>query len=125
MSGSTSSDLKNIGVNVDFISWQWDRYFAIGKTSTHRASLGILATPLVEELTEKNTKNKTDASKQLFTSFGLSLNYSYNKLTFTLIPLGFDFATNTAGKEWVYNGKYWWGFGLGVDLKILEGVFNK
>lgn len=58
-------------------------------------------------------------------STGLTLNYSYNKLTFTLVPIGFDFATNTAGKQWNYNGKYWWGFGIGVDLKILESIFNK
>lgn len=124
-SANAFSDLKNVGVNIDFGSKQWDRYFTTGKISTHRASFGILIAPLTEELTEKNTKNKISASKQLFASCGLSLNYSYNKLTFTAIPLGFDFATNSEGKQWVYNRKYWWGFGVGVDLKILEGVFNK
>ncbi len=93
------SDLKNVGVNIDFYSKQWDRYFVTGKTSTHRGSIGVLVTPLVEELTEKNTKNVTATNKQFFASFGLSLNYSYNKLTFTAIPMGFDIATNSAGKE--------------------------
>lgn len=121
---SAYSDLKNVAINVDFFSKQWDRYFATGKTSTHRASAGLFASPLVEELTVENSKNQTAKNSQLFLSAGISINYSYNKLTFTFIPLGFDIATNNVGKEWIHNGNYWWGFGIGVDLKILEGVLK-
>lgn len=118
------SDLKNVAVNIDFFSKQWDRYFATGKTSTHRFGGGLFASPLVEELTVENSKNQTANNKQLFLSTGISISYSYNKLTFTLIPLGFDIATNSVGKEWIHNGNYWWGFGIGVDLKILEGIIK-
>lgn len=125
LSSSAYSDLKNIGVNVDFYSVKWDRYFATGKTSTHRASGGLLVAPLVEELTEDNTIDGIANDKQLFWSLGFALNYSYNKLTFTFIPIGFDIAHHSSGKQWVYNRKYWWGFGIGVDLKILEGLYKE
>jgi hypothetical protein len=124
-SSSAYSGLDNIGVNIEFVSIQWDKYFSTGRTSSHRISTGILFAPAVEEITADNTKNKVANNKQLFITTGIGFNYSYNKLTFTMVPMGFDFATSTAGKEWIYNGRYWWGFGIGVDLKILEALFDK
>ncbi|QQQ30228.1 hypothetical protein [Chryseobacterium indoltheticum] len=124
-SSSAYSGLDNIGLNIDFSSLQWDKYFSTGRSSSSRVSAGILLAPAVEEMTIENTKNNSANKKQLFISTGITLNYSYNKLTFTIVPVGFDFATNTAGKEWVYNKRYWWGFGIGLDLKILENLIDK
>ncbi|SDQ79050.1 hypothetical protein SAMN05421664_2601 [Chryseobacterium soldanellicola] len=124
-SSSAYSGLDNIGINVDFISFQWNRYFSTGRNSSHRIGAGLLIAPAVEEMTAENTKNQVANNKQFFVTTGLAFNYSYNKLTFTVVPVGFDIATNSAGKEWIYNKKYWWGFGIGVDLKILETLFEK
>lgn len=122
---NADSGLDNLGLNFDFLYKQWDRYFVTGRNSTHRISAGVMIAPLVQELTKDNTKNGTGDSKQLFLSTGISLNYSYNKILFTLIPAGVDFSFNKSGKDWINNGNYWWGFGIGADLKILENIFDK
>lgn len=121
---NVDAGLDNLGVNLDFIYHQRDKYFATGGNSTHRFSAGVLLAPLVQELTKDNTKNQSGNSKQLFLSTGITLNYSYNKILFTVVPMGFDFGFNNAGKDWTNNGKYWWGFGIGADLKILEKVIE-
>lgn len=122
---NVDSGLDNVGVNFELISRQWDKYFVTGRNSTHRISGGLMLAPLVQELTKDNTKSKTGNSKQFFISTGLTFNYSYNKILFTIVPIGFDFASNQTGKDWVNNGNYWWGFGIGADLKILESMFDK
>ncbi|RXM52629.1 MULTISPECIES: hypothetical protein [unclassified Chryseobacterium] len=118
------SGLDNVGVNFDFIYYERDRYFATGGNSTHRFGAGMMLAPLVQELTSDNTTSKSEKGKQFFLSTGLALSYSYNKILFTLVPFGFDFGFNKNGKDWVNNGKYWWGFGIGADLKILEKVLD-
>lgn len=35
-----------------------------------------------------------------------------------VIPMGFDFGLDQAGKRWINNGKYWAGFGIGIDTKL-------
>ena len=50
--------------------------------------------------------------QQQFIASGLTITYFYNNITFGFVPLGFDFATSTLGKEWVYHNKRWWGFGI-------------
>ncbi|WP_345990166.1 hypothetical protein AAEU33_21115 [Chryseobacterium sp. Chry.R1] len=39
-------------------------------------------------------------------SISLAATYTYNKMTFALIPVGFDFGTDKAGKKWINNGRY-------------------
>jgi hypothetical protein len=120
------SGLNNLGVNLDFFGLKLDRYFSNGNKAAHRFALGVLFAPSVEELDSLTTKGfVTKTSKQLFLSAGFNITYAYNNLTFAFIPLGYDFATSTAGKSWAYNKKRWWGFGIGVDPKIFSAILNK
>ncbi|MET3037547.1 hypothetical protein ABXT08_15695 [Chryseobacterium sp. NRRL B-14859] len=128
-SSSATSGLTNIGVNLDLIKYQVDRYFVEAKKSTHKFSLGLLVAPSVEELEATNTNYFTEytkgtKSKQLFISTGLTLSYSYNDLSFVIVPIGWDITTSSLGKNWMYGGKRWWGFGIGISPKIFSTILN-
>lgn len=123
---SASSGITNIGFNLDLIQYQMDRYFTSGRRSLHKFSLGLYAGPAVEELSSTTTHGaiaKDLTSKQLFISTAITLSYSYNDISFTFVPLGWDFATSSIGKQWVYNKARWWGFGIGISPKIFTRIF--
>lgn len=125
---NATSGIKNIGLNFDLGRWKTERYFASGKKSTHKFSAGIWIAPSVEELDSIQTRGflkGSSKSKQLFLSTAFTLNYTYNNITFTFVPIGLDFATSSSGKEWVYNEKRWWGFGIGLEPKFLNSIANK
>jgi hypothetical protein len=125
---TATSGLNNLGVNFDFFGWKWDRYFSNGNKSTHRLSAGLWGAPSVEELDSVYTGGalkKAEKSKQLFIASGLTITYSYNNITFGIVPVGFDFATSSLGQEWVYNKRRWWGFGIGIEPKLLSSIVNK
>jgi hypothetical protein len=129
-SSSATSGLSNVGFNLDLGRIQMDRYFTIGKKSTHKFSIGFLASPSVEELDATNTNNFTNytnstKSKQLFISTGLTVSYSYNDLSFVVVPAGWDLPTSNLGKNWMYGGKRWWGFGIAISPKIFSTILNK
>ncbi|MEO2063257.1 MAG: hypothetical protein ABGW97_09765 [Christiangramia sp.] len=120
---SANSGIKNLGLNFDIFHFEMDRYFWNGKKSNHKIFAGIWLAPSVEELnatTTENFLNEDEKSKQLFFNAALTLNYSYNDITFTFVPAGFDFATSSVGEEWIYGGKRWWGFGIGLEPKFLN-----
>lgn len=128
ISSNATASITNIGFNLDLGKYQMDRYFATGNKSTHKFSVGFWAGPSVEELDETNTNiNFTEVvkSKQLFISTGITINYSYNDISFVFVPAGWDLGTSTIGKNWIYNGKRWWGFGIGISPKIFSTVLNK
>ncbi len=125
---TATSGIKNIGFNFDLLRIQMDRYFWDGNKSTHKLFAGIWIAPSVEELNSKETNNylmDDEKSKQLFMSTGLTVNYTYNNITFTFVPVGFDFATSSIGRKWIYNKKRWWGFGIGLEPKFLSTLKNK
>lgn len=123
---SAYSGLTNIGLNIGMPEIKLDRHFSNGTKSTHSLSLGILIAPTVEELNAINTNIPTYVtSKQLFLSTGLSLVYSYNNIQLSFVPVGFDFSTSTEGRKWLYDGKSWFGFGIGFDPKIFSPLLNK
>lgn len=122
-SQNVQTGLTNAGVATNIFNYKLTRYFNSGKQSTHQFGIGILIAPTAEELSPENTNRFVNKkTKQLFISVGLSLTYTYNDLTFAIIPAGFDFATTTDGKNYVYNKKHWWGFGLGITTKLF-GLF--
>jgi hypothetical protein len=133
--GSATAGITNIGLNLDLGKRQWDRYFSSGKKATHKFSLGVWAAPSVEELDSVYTNGangllgkatgKMEKSKQLYISIALTISYSYNDISFVFVPLGFDYATSTIGKTWVYNKKLWWGFGIAISPKFFATVLNK
>lgn len=75
---------------------------------------------IIHYATTKNIK-----SKQMFISTGLTINYSYNNIKVSFIPIGFDFGTTSLGKKWVYNKRRWWGFGIGLEPKFFSALMNK
>lgn len=117
---SAFSGLTNAGVNFGVYNKRLDRYFVNDKKSSHFFSAGFIFGPSIETLTPLNTNNKVKIeNKQLFIFTGISLTYSYNDIAFTLIPAGFDFATTKEGREYIYNKKLWWGFGIGLKTSLL------
>jgi hypothetical protein len=125
---NASSGTTNLGLNFDLGRWKTERYFATGKKSIHKFYGGIWIAPSVEELDSLQTRGFLKGgskSKQLFVSTALTINYAYNNLTFTFVPIGIDLATSSTGKEWIYNEKRWWGFGIGLEPKFLNTITNK
>ncbi|WP_276484761.1 hypothetical protein [Paraflavitalea pollutisoli] len=128
-SASAMSGITNIGVNIDIFKWTLDRYFSSGKKSTHKFGGGVIITPGVEELgatvVKDNSLTGDKKSKQFYVSIGLSGFYSYNGITFFIVPAAIDWAPSSIGKQWIYNKKYWWGFGIGINPTTISQLFNK
>lgn len=125
-SATATSGLKNLGLNLDLWSMERTNYFANSEKTTHKLALGILVAPGVEELDSTLTAGKLEGdekSRQLFISTGITLSYSYNKITFSFVPFGYDVGTSSIGNS--LEQKRWWGFGIGVDPKIFSSVTNK
>lgn len=132
LKNSATGGLANLGINMDLLGKKTDKYFSSGNKSTQKLSLGVWLAPSVEELDSLTTrgmlgkaKGKVEKSKQLFVSAGLTLNYTYNNIQLTLVPIGFDIPTSGLGNRWSYRYKPWWGFGIGVDPKIFATILNK
>jgi hypothetical protein len=122
-SQNVQTGLANAGIATNIFNYKLTRYFNSGKQSTHQFGVGILIAPTAEELSPENTNRFVNKkSKQLFISAGLSLTYTYNDITFVILPVAYDFATTTDGKNYVYNKKNWWGFGVGITTKLF-GLF--
>jgi len=122
----SSSGLTNLGLNFAIPEIKLDRYFASGTKSTHSLSGGFWMAPTVEELTPTNTNLPLVANtKELYFSTAFTVVYSYNNIQLTFVPIGWDTATTTAGKNWAYNGRCWLGFGIGFDPKIFSPQINK
>ena len=122
----TQSDVNNLGLNFDLYRYQIDRYFSDAKKSTHRFFVGFWAGPSIQKLDSLQTNGiLTSEKNELFLSTALTLNYSYNNITFSFAPIGFDIATTTIGKQWIYNDRRWWGFGIGISPTFLNRIQNK
>ncbi len=119
----TTSGINNVAINFDFFRYGWQRYYQNGKQYKWRISIGGMVSPGVEELSNSDLRNadpSTEGSiKELFISAGFTLNLSLNDIGFTFIPAGWDQGVSTAGKSWNYNGRRWWGFGIGISPKFL------
>jgi hypothetical protein len=117
---SAFTGLNNAGINFGIYNKRLDRYFFNNKKSSHFFSAGLNIGPSIEELTPENTNNYIlTKNKQLFITGGISLTYSYNDISFTIIPMAYDFATTKEGREYIYNSKMWWGFGFGIKTSLL------
>jgi len=120
---NVQTGLTNAGIGLNIYNYKLTRYFSSGNKSTHLFGFGFIFAPAAEELSPDNTRKYVNKkSKQLFVSTGVSFAYTYNDLTFMLIPAGFDFATTTDGRNYIYNKKRWWGLGIGISTKLF-GLF--
>ncbi|MDF0705721.1 hypothetical protein [Flagellimonas okinawensis] len=125
----TTSGLKNLAVNFDLIRGRREIYYQSGKKLLMRASIGVIISPTVEEFSDSQRNgfpsDATGEQNELFLSTGLSFNLSFNDIAFSFIPIGHDHATSTIGKSWKYNGRRWWGFGIGLSPKFLGPANSK
>src|SRR5436190_5798458 len=123
------SGITSLGINIDIVKKTTDRYFASGKKATHKIGIGIFLAPGVEELNSSVIMDTSlvgdKKSKQFYISGGISIFYSYNGITFFVVPAALDWAPSSLGKQWIYNKKFWWGFGIGLSPTIFNQVFNK
>ncbi|MEE6125965.1 hypothetical protein V2E39_01040 [Chryseobacterium arthrosphaerae] len=124
---TSNGSVSNIGVNLEITKAKWDIYTIRDNIYSHKFSLGLWVGPSVEELDITNTSTfPTDISKskQLFISTGITISYSFNNFSFVFVPAGWDWGTSTLGKTWAYEGKRWWGFGIGISPKIFSTLLN-
>lgn len=119
---TAKADVKNAGIYVPLALWDNKRYWIDNSTSSHKFSVGAVIAPMAQELNDANTGgffNDEDASYSAFmmsTSFALT--YTYKNITFALIPAGVDFGFDDGSKKWEHQGRYWAGFGIGIDTKL-------
>lgn len=120
---TAKADIKNVGLLLPLYVYDYKRYWIDNTTSNHKLSIGLVIAPMAEDLNNANTNNYfLDSGKKEYTAVMLSssiaVTYTYKSITFAVIPAGFDFGLDTAGKEWVNNGNYWFGLGIGIDTKL-------
>ena len=119
----TTSGISNVAINFDFLRYGWQRYYQNGKQYKWRISIGGMVSPGVEEISNSDLRNAQSGIEgtvdELFISTGITINLSLNDIGFTFIPAGWDQGTTTVGKSWNYNGRRWWGFGIGLSPKFL------
>ncbi|MEQ5791087.1 hypothetical protein J4E06_08505 [Muricauda sp. NFXS6] len=118
----TTSGLKNLVLNFDFFSYNRQYYYHSGKNLRLRIALGTFISPAVEEIDNLQDDPGLEAttSKELFISGGIAINIGINDIGFSFIPFGWDQATTSNGRNWDYNGRRWWGFGIGLSPKFLN-----
>lgn len=121
---TAKADLDNVGFYIPLGLKNIERYWVDNSSSSHKISYGILLAPMAEELNDKNTQNYFGDEDKSYTAFmfstSLAVTYTYKKITLALIPVGFDFGTDKAGRQWINHGKYWFGFGLGIDTELFN-----
>lgn len=119
---TAKADVKNVGLYLPVIVRDNKRYWLDNTTSTHKFSAGILVAPMAEELSDKNTNDYFQNANMSYSAFLLSasvaLTYAYKGITLAIIPLGFDYGLDKAGRRWISHGDYWFGLGLGIDTKL-------
>lgn len=115
------ADVKNIGLNLNYFNYLKRNYLQNGTVNEYRFALGGIIAPGVETFNAANTNGvytKDTEKTQMILSTGLTASATYKGVTLSVIPAGVDFGLTPEAKNWVYRGKYWWGFGLGLDTKI-------
>lgn len=99
----------NLGSSVYF-------QYALSKDWAHGVVLGVSLSSVTLDSLSTNYKIKTNTDRPAFTP-SLSYVISYKNISFTA-GLGTDIISKTSvvEKSWIFNGKPWIGFGLGINL---------
>lgn len=115
------ADIKNVGLNLNYLNILKRNYLQNGTMNEYRIAFGGIIAPGVEVFNAANTNGfytKDTEKSQMILSTGLTVSATYKGVTLSAIPAGVDFGLTPESKNWVYRGKYWYGFGLGLDTKI-------
>jgi hypothetical protein len=99
----------NLGSSVYF-------QYQINKNFSHGVVAGISLSSVTLDSLSTNFKIKTNTDRPAFTP-SLSYVISYKNISFTT-GLGVDLINKTSvvEKSWIFNGKPWIGFGIGINL---------
>ncbi len=115
----SKADIKNINIFIGR-NYLTERFFWNQRTSTHRWMWGVMGGISSEELTNLNSDDPTledNPTNQAYLTAAMGIGYSYkDKMTLMFVPVGFDTGFSDTAKKWIYNGNYWWGFGIGLDI---------
>lgn len=117
-SSSSKADINNIGLFSGY-SWSWERWHYNDETTTFKIAVGGYLAPSVEELTPENS-SVTKNTNQCYVTTALAITLNWNKLNFAIIPLAADSGLSPTSRKWIYDGNFWWGFGLGIDTSLFQ-----
>ncbi|HYD90120.1 MAG TPA: hypothetical protein VEA37_01375, partial [Flavobacterium sp.] len=87
---SAKADIDNIGV---YLSWgkEYEKWYYDDTTITKKWSGGIFIAPTFEKLDKSNAPNLTyENSNQVYLTLALAATFTYENITFAVIPIGFD-----------------------------------
>jgi hypothetical protein len=120
---NTSTEI-NAGV---YVGRKWGRKrFYYDSSINHESASFILAAfggPSKIELTKEMTRDSSEFrgnSNELALSLGSGAMYSYRDFNIGLFG-GWDLPMSTAGRNWMYANRFWFGFGIGFSLKMFNG----
>lgn len=118
---SVSGDIDNIGLYTGLRFKDWSFLKANGKETNLNYGMGLFLAPSVVKLNKDNSSIESDEEvNKPYLTTALAVHIKYQNFTIMIIPCGVDIAFSDSGKKWNYDGKYWWGFGLGIDTSLFN-----
>ncbi len=116
----TDGSISSVGIYVPLVFATRAKIYYDGKISKEKFSFGGIVAPMIQTFNAANLNNPSaKEAKEVALSLGTALSYSYNDITFMLIPAGADYGLTSTSKSWIYQGRYWWGFGIALKPTIL------
>lgn len=118
----TLSGLNSLGLNFHIFSRGRRTYYLSGKANESVFSIGFMTTFGIESMDSTQLGAYTglneiiDMGNRLNVSFGLTMNYIFNRVSLTYIPIAFD---TPYSNDWIYRGRPWMGFAVGLNLGFL------
>lgn len=115
----SKADIKNVNLffGGNYVN---ERIFWNNRTSSHRWMFGGMTGLSSETLTNLNSDEplfKDSPTNQVYLTLAAGIGYSYkDKISLVFLPAGVDTGFSGTAKKWIYNGNYWWGFGIGIDF---------
>ncbi|TVQ77914.1 MAG: hypothetical protein EA358_05755 [Flavobacteriales bacterium] len=116
------SGLNSLGLNFHIYSRGRRTYYLSGKANESVFSLGFMTTFGIESMDSTQLGSYTglneniDMGYRLNVSFGLTMNYIFNRVSLTYIPIAID---TPYSSDWIYRGRPWMGFAIGLNLGFL------
>lgn len=118
---SVSGDIDNVGLYGGLRFYDFSILKANGKEIKSNVGAGIYLAPSVVKLDKDNSSiiDDTEVSKMYLTT-AFAFHIKYQSFTIMIVPAGMDIPFSESSKQWDYDGKYWWGFGLGIDTSLFN-----
>lgn len=120
VSSLSQVNLSNLGLHFGLFNFNRHSFHAHGAYTHESFGIGAFVLPSLQRV--RFVQNPESALQSLsvnpfqasFFGFGMTLNYSYNGLSLSLIPLGIDFQTS-ADQPYtsIHDRKVWIGLGIG------------